>query len=167
MGRDGLIRRVWIKYFNSGEKNPRLTDRSVRRLVKLWSIDEACLFDDVSEVQKRLDQDGGEADISQTVGCCDADMAALNSGYSSNTIVLGYYSLSNASRQAGPKYWTTDEVKLDLASISRSCEVTPLLAQQVDGGHGAPLHQEQDEDQQEVDTTSLYSILTSTGFGLE
>ena len=54
--RDGIIRRVIVKYFNAGEDLPRLSDRSVRRLVKLWSLDEACLFDDLTELQKRVDR---------------------------------------------------------------------------------------------------------------
>ena len=62
VGRDGFIRRAIIKYFNASENDPeagryhhQLTDRAVRSLVKLWSIDEACLFDDLSELQHRID----------------------------------------------------------------------------------------------------------------
>ena len=62
VGRDGLIRRAVIKYYNGDEKTsvyrpltPQFTDRAVRSLVKLWSMDEACLFDDLAELQGRVD----------------------------------------------------------------------------------------------------------------
>ena len=54
--RDGLIRRIIIKYFNPKEDFPRFSDRSARKVVKLWSMDEACLFDDLSELQRRVDR---------------------------------------------------------------------------------------------------------------
>ena len=46
VGRDGLIRRAIIKYFNSSENHPQFTDRAVRKLIKYWSIDEACLSEE-------------------------------------------------------------------------------------------------------------------------
>ena len=54
VSKDGFIRRAVIKYFNPGESNPQLTDRSVRKLIKLWSIDDACVFDDLHELENRL-----------------------------------------------------------------------------------------------------------------
>ena len=53
--RDGVVRRAVIKYFNPKENHPQFTDRSVRKIVKLWSLDESCLFDDLGELQKRYD----------------------------------------------------------------------------------------------------------------
>ena len=51
-GRDGLIRRAIVKYFNAEENDPtiatyraRLTDRAVWSLVKFWS-----LFDDFAQL---------------------------------------------------------------------------------------------------------------------
>ena len=38
--RDNLIRRAIIKYQNYGEEQPQLTDRHVRKLVKLFNVDE-------------------------------------------------------------------------------------------------------------------------------
>ena len=61
---DGLIRRVVIKYFNSqGESpedvsQPEFTDRSVRTKVKLWSIDEVSLNDDLVELHQKYDTRG-------------------------------------------------------------------------------------------------------------
>ena len=44
-----------IKYYNAMEDQPQFTDRSVRTIVKLWSVDEACLMDDLGELQRRYD----------------------------------------------------------------------------------------------------------------
>ena len=62
VGRDGLIRRAIIKYFNASENDPehgnyhpQFTDRSVRKLIKLWSVDECNLFDDLAELQESFD----------------------------------------------------------------------------------------------------------------
>ena len=62
VSRDGYIRRAVVKYYNSGENHPQFTDRAVRKLVKLWSIDEVCLFDDLVELQRRLDVAEGRVD---------------------------------------------------------------------------------------------------------
>ena len=63
--RDGIIRRIIIKYFNASENDPamatyrpRFTDRSVRGVVKLWSVDESFLAEDLLEVEKRLKDSG-------------------------------------------------------------------------------------------------------------
>ena len=48
--------------------------------------------------------------------------------------------------------------------MSCSCDLTPLHIQQ---GPGDAQNEDQDVDKQEVDLSSMYSILTSTGFMLE
>ena len=55
VGRDGLIRRVVVKYFNPKERQPRFTDRAVRSLVRIFSADELCLADELGQLQKFLD----------------------------------------------------------------------------------------------------------------
>ena len=65
-GRDDIIRKVVIKYCNSGEQKlslhkgdgkdstfPRYTERSVRRLIKIFSIEEASLAEDMAEFDRR------------------------------------------------------------------------------------------------------------------
>ena len=71
--RDGKVRRVIIKYQNHGEELPRFTDRSVRKLVKIYDIDEFVLQDDLSEVLKRINVPcegivGDQATSSFTIG---------------------------------------------------------------------------------------------------
>ena len=66
-GRDGVIRKAIIKYCNSseqklsldkGNKNgstlPRCTERAVRKLVKIFSLEETSLADDMAELDKRV-----------------------------------------------------------------------------------------------------------------
>ena len=65
---DGFIRRVVIKYFNSEGESPKdvsqpeFTDRSVRTIVKLWSIDEVCLNDDLVELHEKYDTRGNHVE---------------------------------------------------------------------------------------------------------
>ena len=51
-GKDGLVRRVQIKYQNSSEDFPRYTDRAVRSLIKLFNIDDQNWQDEMAEVEK-------------------------------------------------------------------------------------------------------------------
>ena len=37
-GSDGVVRRVWINYKNSGEDNFQKTERSIRSLIKIFSL---------------------------------------------------------------------------------------------------------------------------------
>ena len=53
--RDGLIRRVIVRYQNPGESQPQFTDRSVRKLVKLFNVDEHQVQEDLDELQKKID----------------------------------------------------------------------------------------------------------------
>ena len=55
-GRDGLIRMVDIRYKNRGEGPFEVTNRSVRRVVKLWSIEDMSLCDDLAELSKRFQE---------------------------------------------------------------------------------------------------------------
>ena len=55
--RDGKVRRVLVKYHNASEREPRLTDRAVRGLIKIFDIDEYILQEDLAELIRRLDDD--------------------------------------------------------------------------------------------------------------
>ena len=54
-GRDGVIRRVIVAYKNANEEIQRYTERSVRRLIKLYSMEDPDLHEDLSVLQKRID----------------------------------------------------------------------------------------------------------------
>ena len=69
-GRDGVIRKATIKYCNSGEQKlsldkaksqddstfPRYTERTVRKLVKIFSLEETSIADDMAELDRREKQ---------------------------------------------------------------------------------------------------------------
>ena len=61
-GRDGLVRRAIVRYQNSTEDFHRLTDRHTRRLVKIWSVDDQNIDEDLSELQRRLKITAGGLD---------------------------------------------------------------------------------------------------------
>ena len=52
--KDGVIRRVCVKYFNHKENKPRFTDRAVRSLVKLFRIDDSYFMEDMAKVEKLM-----------------------------------------------------------------------------------------------------------------
>ena len=51
-GGDSVIRRVWVTYKNAGEDILHKTERSIRSLIKLFSITDSSIQEDLSEVQK-------------------------------------------------------------------------------------------------------------------
>ena len=55
-GRDGVIRKVVVRYQNSKEEFTRVTERSARTLIKLWSIDDPDLQSDLAKVQARIEE---------------------------------------------------------------------------------------------------------------
>ena len=55
-GRDGIIRKVIVKYTNYKEDFARVTERSARRLIRIWSVDDPDLHSDLLKVQERIDQ---------------------------------------------------------------------------------------------------------------
>ena len=52
--KDGLARRAIVRYKNFKEEFHRVTDRSIRILVKIWSCDDLNIDDDLAELNKRL-----------------------------------------------------------------------------------------------------------------
>ena len=52
--RDSLIRMVWVRYQNAKEVQPQLTSRTVRQLVKLWSIEDHHISEDLAELERKF-----------------------------------------------------------------------------------------------------------------
>ena len=52
---DGLIREAVVAFRNHSEAFNRLTNRAVRSLVRMFSIDEECIQEDLARLQKRID----------------------------------------------------------------------------------------------------------------
>ena len=61
--RDGLVRRVIVRYQNAKEDVHRLTDRNLRRLVKIWSCDDLNTDEELAELQKKLRETGRKRDL--------------------------------------------------------------------------------------------------------
>ena len=57
-GKDGLIREASIRYQNHSEDHSRVTDRAVRKLVKLFSIDDTSVHQEMQEVEVMLKELG-------------------------------------------------------------------------------------------------------------
>ena len=86
-GRDGIIRKAFIRYTNPKESIQRVTERSARKLIKIWSADDPDLQADLMEIQGRINQimhkaphfpNGGEVR-----GACARVHAAAHPGFSS------------------------------------------------------------------------------------
>ena len=60
---DGIIRRVKIRYFNSGESTARFIDRSIRKVVRLFNVDETSWHDDIEKVQAKLKENNVHVDL--------------------------------------------------------------------------------------------------------
>ena len=52
--RDGVVRRVCVKYINYTEDKPRYTDRAVRSLVRLFNVEDSYFMRDMAEVEKMM-----------------------------------------------------------------------------------------------------------------
>ena len=52
--RDGVVRRANVRYFNHSEKEPRLSDRAVRSLVRLFNIEDNYFISDMAEVEAMM-----------------------------------------------------------------------------------------------------------------
>ena len=55
-GADGIIRNVDVIYRNSQDDFNRISNRAIRTLVKLFALDENCIQDDLSVLQRRIDK---------------------------------------------------------------------------------------------------------------
>ena len=73
-GRDGLARRALVQRKNPSEETSRVTDRHIRKLVKIWSIEDISIEDDLAELHKRIqnsDKDGRLTGILEERGSHD------------------------------------------------------------------------------------------------
>ena len=52
--KDGVIRRAWVRYHNSGEKDARLSDRAVRSLVRIFNVEDNYFIRDMAEVERMI-----------------------------------------------------------------------------------------------------------------
>ena len=84
-GRDGLIRMVDVRYKNANQNNFQVTNRTIRKVVKVWGIEDIHLGEDLAEVAKRfqeaqnnleegeIDAAGSDAVLTQAEGSGEAE----------------------------------------------------------------------------------------------
>ena len=168
-------------------EEPQANSRSVIRLVKLWSLDESCLADDMAEVRTRLHQpaqssDVGEQDQPDTrvggddqpvQGAVDGDHPVQGANVyeqagclteagsyrddrkdcAIKVSFLGYFKKETNVHSPDPESRVTDCSPCDVSVLLVNSNELENIAEEV-------------ESQSEVDISSLYSIITSTGFML-
>ena len=64
--KDGIVRRADVRYFNHGENKPRITDRGVRSLVRLFNVEDNYFIEDMNQVErfiKGLDEKHGNVSV--------------------------------------------------------------------------------------------------------
>ena len=109
--------------------------------MKLWSLDDSCLFDDLSELQQRLEaKDGGQqAGVAQPVQGghggnlweATSDNIVLEEVVASSlSPMLGSAIGVHTSPTVGSVYMTLDGSELDLLTMTTSCDLTPLVVGQ-------------------------------------
>ena len=49
--KDGVVRRAFVRYYNFGENEARVTDRAVRSLVRIFNVEDNYFIRDMSEVE--------------------------------------------------------------------------------------------------------------------
>ena len=129
-GRDGVIRQVEIKYCNAKEQKlsltgdssrdhtlPRYTERTVRKLVKIFSIEDASLEEDMAELRKKMDtmpvnfiDEDERAGLVSTV-CCESHAELEVEVNSNNDPQAGNLNMITESIQLGELHeFTWDEV---------------------------------------------------------
>ena len=105
-GRDNIIRMVSIKYFNGMKKTPQITLRTVRKLVKLWDIDDLHLEEDLAELQKKFGpiprlSGGNKADTDDTPDKT-VDKGGANAGHHNDLLLQVTVTVADVDTQLGP-----------------------------------------------------------------
>ena len=81
------------------------------------------------------------------------------------TALTGYYEGPDYPRYIeGPTYTTVDGFAVDLAALSVSCELRPLLVQQLGDAVDVPVVDDVEVQAANLDT--LHNVMVSTGFYL-
>ena len=166
--KDGFIRRAVVKYFNPGDDRPQFTDRAVRKLVKLWSLDDSCIFEDLHEVSHKIANSGPkQADHSNFIlgNHMKSDHTVLVST-SFSPQGVSFAGLCYNVLVTGPSLISLD-APVDLA-WTMPCEIDSLVVvsdPMVDVGEN--MDGEDSMEEEDVTLDSLYDILVSTGFYLD
>ena len=178
VGRDGLARRAVVKYQNFKEEFQRVTDRHIRSLVKVWSMDDQNIDEDLAELHRRLSTTQQGCDLlDQLLGVGpDADAAGKLSqtpaGPAPDTVLVsprcGQCCCESHCRLLHPtvKHVTTSPFTAML--ICQAMNLQQVQLQTVEGDHSHS-EDEGDDDQEESffqDDGSLTSLISSLNLNL-
>ena len=117
--RDGLIRRIEIKYFNASENFPRFTDRSIRSVIKLFNINEGTWKDDMETVAKIATTCGLSAELDTPSG--DSIPTSMNSDTANSNTTQDKPTTSKKS-------CCQSHSKLALTTTRIASTLTPMLS---------------------------------------
>ena len=120
--RDGMIRRVVVKYRNSKENFYRGTDRSPRKLIKIWSADDPDLQEDLGKLQTRIDELQGHLDDGILGGNLAFDLGAFAAELDVPTNCIALQEFPDAL-QLQPRYAAPHE-KRCLCCCDEHCAVS-------------------------------------------
>ena len=169
--KDGFVRRAVIKYFNAGDNHPQFTDRAVRKLVKLWSLDESAIYEDLHDVHHDLSNSG--LHMSETAHKLDplANADVLCTSFPPQGVTLAGHYLN--LHVTGHTLVYQDGLPIN-SSWTVPCDVHPLVVSgcMANSSEIGPDAEDEDKipyqvDEEEVGIDTLYGILVSTGFSLQ
>ena len=145
-GRDGVIRKATIKYCNSSEQRlslkkgereddstyPRYTERAVRKLVKIFSLEETSLANDLAELDKKEKET--EVDRRPEVQSADDNAEVPEETENGGT----QSAVDSSGGGKGPASNTRSKVKCQLCCCTVHCEYKlhfPTKVKQEEMGH--------------------------------
>ena len=117
--RDGLIRRIEIKYFNASENFPRYTDRSIRSVIKLFNINEGTWRDDMTTVAEIAKTCGLSAELNELSGDSITIAKESDTANSDNT---------QDKPTSSEKACCQSHSKLALTTTGLTSTLTPMLS---------------------------------------
>ena len=111
-GKDGITRRIVIKYFNHNESEPKFSDRAVRSVIKIFSIDEFCLAEDLAILQKKIDKKFGKQENDDQNESDDATDTSPGTGESIAELSAVETVDSAVVNLSGKELWTSLSMQL-------------------------------------------------------
>ena len=159
-GRDGVIRKATVKYCNSGEQKlsldktksqddstfPRYTERAVRKLIKIFSLEETSIAEDMAELDKREKQFDAagqgvfarvvdEAFDDHEVAGSDGDLDVQQVGSSEEDLLIGPTAYAEVWKQCNVcccrehcrySLHTSGKVKQEVLPLAMNIEVVSM-----------------------------------------
>ena len=162
-GRDGVIRRAIVKFRNTSEEFDRVTDRSTRKLIKLFSADDPDLQVDLSKLQARIDELQGHNLIPTNLLLFQANAPRLDLSDDDAT------TCKEKSQESRCQCCCLDHCRVSIHNLYGSKTYSHPLSSpttfQLEGIFNVELHQSDcdDEDQENAEPDNLTAYIMSVG----